>query len=57
MSPERKLYKSEILFTRTLPTQVRRELVLRTELDWDKDVESTSVTADEISTFQIQRIT
>ena len=29
-------------------------LVLRTELDWDKDVEPASVTVDGISTFQIQ---
>jgi hypothetical protein len=29
-------------------------LVLRTELDWDKDVEPTSVTPEGISTFEVQ---
>jgi predicted alpha/beta superfamily hydrolase len=57
MRPEAKSYRTQTPLTRTLrvayPT-IAGQLVLRTELDWNKDVEPTSLTADSISTFQVQ---
>jgi predicted alpha/beta superfamily hydrolase len=57
MRSERKLYKTGTVLSRTLriayPPNSGR-IVLRTELDWNKDIEPTAVTADGISTFDVE---
>ena len=50
-------YQTGTLLTRALRVAYppgSGDLVLRTELDWDKDVEPISITADGISTFKVQ---
>jgi predicted alpha/beta superfamily hydrolase len=57
MGSDRHLYRTGTLLTRTLRVAyppASGDIVLRTELDWNRDVEPVSVTADGVSTFQIQ---
>ncbi|MGZ5552259.1 MAG: alpha/beta hydrolase [Chthoniobacterales bacterium] len=57
MSSTRKLYKTGTLLKRTLRIAYPVEsggVVLRTELDWDKNVEPVSVGSDSIWTFEVE---
>jgi len=57
MASQRNLYQTETLLTRTLRVAYPIEtgnLVLRTELDWDKNVNPVSVGSDGIWTFEVQ---
>ena len=57
MGSDRNLYKTNTLLARNVrvayPPDSGR-IVLRTELDWDKNIEPVSESADGISTFQVQ---
>ena len=57
MPPEQTLYRTKSLLERTLriayPPNAGR-IVLRTELDWDKNIEPISVTAGGVSTFRVE---
>lgn len=51
------IYRTSALLSRTLRMAYPPEaggLVLRTELDWNKDVEPTTVSSDGISTFEVR---
>ena len=57
MPSSRELYKTGTPLQRNLRVAYppgSGEIVLRTELDWDKDVEPVSVSADGISTFRVE---
>jgi predicted alpha/beta superfamily hydrolase len=55
--PELNLYRTNVLLTRSLRVaypQGSGRLVLRTELDWNKDIDPTDVSSDGISTFEVE---
>ena len=57
MPTQRRLYRTEALLKRALrvaypPTSGR--IVLRTELDWDKNIEASDITEGGISIFQVE---
>jgi predicted alpha/beta superfamily hydrolase len=57
MSSDRNLYKTNTLLTRNLRVAYppgSGQIVLRTELDWDRNIEPLSESADGISKFQVQ---
>jgi len=57
MGSDRNLYKTNTLLTRTLRVAYppgSGQVVLRTELDWDKNIVPVSQEANGISTFQVQ---
>ena len=56
MGSSRELYRTRTLLERTLQIAYppgSGELVLRTELDWNKNVEPVSVTPEGVSTFKL----
>jgi predicted alpha/beta superfamily hydrolase len=57
MGSDRNLYKTNTLLTRKVRVAYppgSGQIVLRTELDWDKNVEPVSESEDGISTFRVQ---